>query len=240
MSGTRAILAGTLTLFAVAFFAPQQAQPLLLNWVDAGQGLHVMHNEVSIAQWRQCVSEHGCSFMPRPGLGAIDDGFPVTGIGALDAQEFVVWASMRMGRKLRLPTLEEWYRFSEVPSYKPEKIFTDPRLAWAASYGKEGTVDPTLKRRGGFGQNSKGVADVKGNVWEWTSSCVMNQDAAHCPAFFAAGTHDAKIPVFVRDPSSGGCATGTPPAHIGMRLLYQGSIQSPEKLLLVSTVNWSG
>jgi formylglycine-generating enzyme required for sulfatase activity len=220
MIGIRSILVGTLSLLAMALFAPQHAQPLLLNWVDVGQGLHVMRHEVSIAQWRQCVGEHGCSFMPRLGLGAIDDGFPVTGIGALDAQEFVAWASLRTGRKVRLPTLEEWYRFSEVPFYKPTKIFTDPRLAWAASYGSEDTVDPTLKRQGGFGQNTKGVADVEGNVWEWTSSCVMNQDAAHCPAFFAAGKHEAIISVFVRDPSSGGCATGTPPAHIGIRLLY--------------------
>jgi formylglycine-generating enzyme required for sulfatase activity len=226
MIGARSIFSGLLTMFAVALFAPQQEPPLLLEWVDAGADFHVMKYEVSIAMWRQCASEGDCGFMPKPGLGARDDTYPVTGIGALDAQNFVVWAGKRTGRNVRLPTLEEWYRFSEVPPYRPAQIFTDPRLAWAATYGSGGAVDPTLKRPGGFGQNSKNIADVKGNVWEWTSSCVMDEDAAHCPAFFAAGTHEAKIPVFVRDPSSGGCATGTPPAHVGLRLVYEGESRS--------------
>ena len=220
MIGARSILAGTLTMFAVTLFASRQKPPLLLEWVDAGAGFQVMKHEVPIAMWQQCVSEGGCSFMPKPGLGASDDTYPVTGIGALDAQDFVVWARKRTGQNVRLPTLEEWYDFSEVPPFRPAQIFTDPRLTWAATYGSEGTVDPTLKRPGGFGQNSKSIADVKGNVWEWTSSCVMNEDPAHCPAFFAAGTPEAKIAVFVRDPSSGGCATGTPPAHVGVRLVY--------------------
>jgi hypothetical protein len=41
-----------------------------------------------------------------------------------------------------------------------------------------------------------------------------------CPAFIAAGTHETRFPVFVRDPSTGGCATGTPPAYLGLRLIY--------------------
>ncbi len=220
MTGARSILAGLLAVPAVALVAPQQSRTLFLDWVDAGQGMHVMRNEVSFAQWRQCVFERGCSFMPKPGPGAIDDSFPVTGIGALDAQEFVSWAGRRTGQKLRLPTLEEWYGFSEVQHFKPRLLFTDPRLAWAATYGQEGSVDPTVRRAGGFGKTSKGIADTKGNIWEWTSSCVMNQVTARCPAFFVAGTHEAKISVFVRDSSSGGCASGTPPSHIGMRLVY--------------------
>jgi formylglycine-generating enzyme required for sulfatase activity len=223
MVGARYVLAGTIAILAAVLVVSQQSQPLLLDWVNTGEKIKVMRHEVSITQWRQCVFDSGCSFMPRPGMGANDEWFPVTGIGALDAQEFVVWASKRTGINVRLPTIEEWHHFSEVPPYKPTKIFTDPRLAWAATYGSEGTVDPTLKRSGGFGQNTKGIADVTGNVWEWTSSCATGEDVAHCPAFFAAGTHDAKIPIFVRDPSSGGCATGTPPAHIGLRLVYDGS-----------------
>lgn len=220
MIGVRSILAGTLTLFAVALFVPQQVPPFLPDWMNAGTSLHVMRGEVSIAQWRTCVAEGGCSFMPKPGLGATDDSYPVTGIGALDAQQFAGWAAKRTKLNVRLPTLQEWYRFSGVPPLRPAKIFTDPRLAWASNYGSEGSVDPTLKHQGGFGKNTNGIADVKGNVWEWTSSCVMDEDVAHCPAFFAAGEHEVKIPVFVRDPSSGGCATGRPPAHLGLRLVY--------------------
>jgi formylglycine-generating enzyme required for sulfatase activity len=204
---------------AVAPTPPRTRQPLNFEFVAVASNLQVMRHEVTIAQWQLCVSEGGCSFMPKPGPGAHDKAFPVTGIGALDAHEFALWASNRTGQSLRLPTRDEWYYFSEVPAYNPEKLFTDPRLAWAATYGSESQVDPILKRQDGFGQSSKGIADVKGNVWEWTSSCVMGDNRARCPAYFAAGNHEAKISVFVRDPSSGGCATGNPPTHLGLRLV---------------------
>ncbi|MEC8042421.1 MAG: formylglycine-generating enzyme family protein, partial [Pseudomonadota bacterium] len=31
--------------------------------------------------------------------------------------------------------------------------------------------------------------------------------------------HVAAIPYLVRDPARGGCAVGSPPAHLGMRLI---------------------
>ena len=225
MIGFRSVLAGSIVFLAVAAFLPWQSSHLGLEWVATRQDLHVMRNEVTIAQWRQCVVEGGCSFMPRPGLGAVDDMFPVTGVGALDAQEFVNWAAQRTGKNVRLPTLDEWHGFSALPPVRPARLFTDPRLAWAATYGSESKIDPTLRHQGGFGENELGVSDVKGNVWEWTSSCVMKNASARCPGFFAAGSHDAKISIFVRDPSTGGCATGTPPAHVGLRLVYGGAAE---------------
>jgi formylglycine-generating enzyme required for sulfatase activity len=221
MTGVRTVLLLIIVAMAVALPPSPRQQPLQFAFVATPSGLQVMRHEVTISQWRHCVSDSGCTFMPKSGPGARNDAYPVTGIGALDAREFVVWASRQTGRALRLPTLDEWYHFSEVPAYQPGKIFTDPRLAWAATYGSEGKVDSTLQQPGSFGQTATGIADVKGNVWEWTSSCVVNIDfPTRCPAYFAAGEHQAKIPVFVRDPSTGGCATGNPPAHIGLRLVW--------------------
>ena len=221
MAGVRSLFLAMIAALAVALFQQEGRQPLSFDMIDVGGGLQVMRHEVTIAEWRKCISEGGCSFMPKAGLGATDDNFPVTGVGALDVEEFIAWAGKVSGQELRLPTLDEWYAFSEVPPFRPKKIFTDPRLAWAATYGSEGRIDPTLRKSSGFGAGSKGIADVKGNVWEWTSTCVVTVTGAthHCPAYFAAGEHEAKVPVFVRDPSAGGCATGTPPAHLGFRLV---------------------
>ncbi len=221
MAGVRSLFLAMIAALAVALLPQGGRQPISFDMIDVGGGLKVMRHEVTIAEWRQCVSDKACSFMPKPGLGATDDSFPVTGVGALDVEEFVAWARKVSGREFRLPTLEEWYVFSKVPPFRLKKIFTDPRLAWAATYGSEGRIDPTLRKPSGFGASNKGIADVKGNVWEWTSSCVVIVTGAthHCPAYFAAGEHEAKVPVFVRDPSAGGCATGTPPAHLGFRLV---------------------
>lgn len=220
MVGARSLLMTSVLALAVTVYAPWQEQLLTLDWKDAGNGLFVMRHEVTIGLWQRCVDDGGCSFSPKPGLGAKDQNFPVTGIGALDAQEFVVWAQKATGQTVELPTLHQWYVFSEVPQIALAKRFVDPRMSWAATYGSEAGVDPTLKSAGGFGLTSKQIADVKGNVWEWTSSCVVEAPPGRCPAYFAAGEHEAKVPIFVRNPSSGGCSSGTPPAHLGLRLVW--------------------
>ncbi len=222
MTGLRTLILALAVGTAVAVIMPQPdpKREVDLGLVKTGHGLSVMHHEVTIDQWQLCVVDGDCSFQPKPGLGAASGNFPVTGIGALDALEFATWAQDKVSPKLRLPTLAEWYAFSGVTPYQPKEIFTDPRLAWAATYGTGGKLDPTLRQSGGFDVNASGIADVKGNVWEFTATCVIPDfGEARCPAYFAAGEHKAKIPVFVRDPSAGGCATGTPPAHLGLRLV---------------------
>jgi formylglycine-generating enzyme required for sulfatase activity len=221
MAGFRSVLS-LLACSAVAFLMSpiqQQTAKVDLNLVETGHGLSVMRYEVTIRQWRGCVLDGGCNYLPPLEQGTENTDFPVTGIGVLDAQEFVKWAQATIDPTLRLPTLEEWYVFSEVAPSRPNKIFTDPRMAWAATYGAGGKIDPRLKPSGGFGANRGGIADATGNVWEWTSTCVADTSPDRCPAFYAAGAHEAKVPIFVRDPSSGGCATGTPPAHLGLRLV---------------------
>jgi formylglycine-generating enzyme required for sulfatase activity len=219
MIGARTLLVASGLALAVALYASSQEQPLTLDWRNAGHGLLVMRNEVTIAQWQLCVDAGECSFSPKTGPGANDNNFPVTGIGALDAQEFVSWAAKSSGLTVLLPTREQWYAFSELPEVAPTKRFEDPRLAWAATYGSDIIVDTILKPTGGFGHTSKQISDVRGNVWEWTSSCVVEAAPGRCPAYFAVGEHVAKVPIFVRDPSSGGCSSGTPPAHLGLRLV---------------------
>jgi formylglycine-generating enzyme required for sulfatase activity len=192
-----------------------------------GRTLLVSRHEVTIAEWQNCLDDGGCSFTPRPGLGATAGNFPVTGVNWFDVKEYVVWARQRTGLPLRLPTLPEWNVIaSRLPSDQRPKLFTDPRLAWAADYNTGAVQSPKLKISGSFKPTREGVADVSGNVWEWTATCVSTGftggDSARCPAYMAAGEHEAVIPVFVRDPANGGCAIGTPPAHLGFRLVADG------------------
>jgi formylglycine-generating enzyme required for sulfatase activity len=194
--------------------------------IDTGNGqkLFVARHEVTIAQWQLCFDEGGCSHLPKPGFGATGSGFPVTGLNWFDVNEYVAWASQRSGRPLRLPTLAEWNSISHTIKFKTQpKLFSDPRLAWAANYGTTATSSPQLKSNGSFSHTPDGVADLDGNVWEWTATCAskdLREEAiARCPAFVAAGEHEAVVPVFIRDPATGGCATGMPPTHLGFRLV---------------------
>jgi formylglycine-generating enzyme required for sulfatase activity len=193
---------------------------------DAGNGqrLLVARHEVTIAQWQHCFEEGGCSHLPKPGFGATGTGFPVTGVNWFDVNEYVAWASQRSGLPLRLPTLAEWKSIShEVPFKKQPKLFNDPRMAWAANYGATATSSPQLKSSGSFRHTPNGVADLDGNVWEWTATCAskdLKEEAiAHCPAFIATGEHEAVVSIFIRDPAIGGCASGIPPQHLGLRLV---------------------
>ena len=105
----------------------------------------------------------------------------------------------------------------------PDPLFTDPSLTWASSYLIEGRTTRALKPQGSFSTSPEGVFDLDGSVWEWTMDCyygVANKaDPNRCPAFFVGGEHIAAMSYLVRDPARGGCAVGTPPAHLGVRLV---------------------
>ena len=187
----------------------------------AGHALQVSRHEVTVASWRRCFADGGCSHMPVS--LSTSDQLPVTGVNWLDVTEYLSWVNAREGGNLRLPTLDEWRVIARtLAREKPAPLFTDPRLAWAANYGQETTQSGPPRMAGSFSTTPEGISDLDGNVLEWTSSCAKPGFGEHCPAYIAAGEHEATVSVFVRDPASGGCATGTPPAHLGFRLVADG------------------
>jgi formylglycine-generating enzyme required for sulfatase activity len=184
----------------------------------AGHDLLTSPYEVTTASWLQCYSEGGCS-NDATALTA-GGSFPVTGVNWFDVQEYLKWVNRRAGGGLRLPTITEWRVIDRtLAKAKPAPLFTDPRLAWAANYGQEKTAEGPVRRSGSFSKTPEGISDLDGNVWEWTSSCFKSGFEGDCPAYIVAGEHEAIVSVFVGEPAFGGCATGTPPTHLGFRLV---------------------
>lgn len=189
-----------------------------------GRTLWVQRHEVTIAEWNACAAEKSCALVLRARPDQDPEKTPATGLSYIDVQEYVAWINRRTGRKYRLPTAAEWGQMAaSVLPDKPDPIFTDPSLTWASTYLTEGAKPRALKAQGSFSTSPEGIVDLDGSVWEWTMECydgsASGSDADRCPAFFVGGEHIAAMSYLIRDPARGGCAVGSPPAHLGMRLV---------------------
>jgi formylglycine-generating enzyme required for sulfatase activity len=192
--------------------------------LDSGKTLDVSRYEVTWQDWKKCFEAGACSYLPLRPRNERTAAYPVTGVSRFDVDEFIAWINRNSVRNWRLPTAAEWHEIAEeLPQPQYAKLFADPRLAWAADYGKMTAASKRLRPQGSFGKLSNGVHDLAGTVWEWTSTCAPNgagiTSSEHCPALLVEGEHEAIISVFVRDPATGGCAAGVPPANIGFRLV---------------------
>jgi formylglycine-generating enzyme required for sulfatase activity len=185
-----------------------------------GRILEAGRDEITYALWKSCYGDRACEYLPSPPLADGQD-YPVTRVNGQDIEQFLTWINTKTSSHWRLPTLAEWRELSAaLPKPVVKKRFTDPRLAWAADYGTTKPLERELRPSGSFGALPNGLRDMGGNVFEWTSTCV-NPDTGNfmCPAFYVMGEHDAEIPIFLRDPVTGGCTSGTPPTHLGFRLV---------------------
>jgi formylglycine-generating enzyme required for sulfatase activity len=225
---TGKFLAGIAVLAAIAAShdaAEKEALPsvneAVILTLDNGQKLSVARYEVTEAEWRQCYEEGRCSFLPKAAKTPRKQNFPITGVNRFDVAEFIAWINSRSKRTYRLPAAAEWDKLApDVPRVLTKKLFDDPRLAWAEDFGSMPEISPRVQPSGHFGTEKNGVSDLKGNVSEWTSTCVRpGFTDADCPAYKVEGLHETVLSVFIRDPASGGCAVGTPPANIGFRLV---------------------
>ncbi|WP_082735634.1 formylglycine-generating enzyme family protein [Polycladidibacter stylochi] len=189
-----------------------------------GHRLYVQKYEVSVAEWNRCHTAGACTLKLRVSGKKDSARIPATGLNFEDVSQYVDWMNAHSGHQFRLPTQDEWnFMAAKVLPKKPEPIFKDPSLTWASAYLTEGLAPRRLKARGSFSTSAEGVADLDGSVWEWTGDCYSENgekiEDASCPAFYVSGEHMAVIPYPVRDPARGGCAVGTPPAHLGFRLV---------------------
>jgi len=203
-------------------FLPVMAdRPVML---PDGRALYVQRHEVTIAEWARCVAQDACTQAVRARADQDPATTPATGLSYIDVQDYIAWINDATGHAFRLPTAVEWHVMAaSVLPDEPDPIFTDPSLTWASAYLTEGTAPRALKPQGSFTTSPEGIADLDGSVWEWTQECYAGAsdgtDPSRCPAFFVGGEHVAAMSYLVRDPARGGCAVGTPPAHLGMRLV---------------------
>ncbi|WP_299593097.1 SUMF1/EgtB/PvdO family nonheme iron enzyme [uncultured Tateyamaria sp.] len=191
-----------------------------------GRKLHIADSEVTWHQWQHCVDAHVCPDIRMPkGASPLH---PVTGVNWFDAQRYLGWLSEQMGMQVRLPDYTEWLEFAAEDAPIPkEKLFTDPRMAWAADYDITAPPsDDRTKAVGNFGRNTNGIQDLKGNVWEWTAtSCGVADGRAVTSVCqgggrVVMGEHLAVLSDLVRDPGNASCGGGLPPGNLGFRVVY--------------------
>ena len=190
--------------------------------------IHVARYEVTIADWDRCAADEGCAFTPRKRPNQAAD-HPVTGVSWRDVQQYVRWLSRATGRPFRLPREKEWdYLAKDVVEPKVEKLWDDPRLAWAADYARFAKREKKATEAvGHFGANRHGIHDLDGNVWEWTDTCWRSSDdedsggsSTRCAGVrILAGTHKTWQSEFIRQVPPGGCSVGYPPANLGFRVV---------------------
>lgn len=198
--------------------------------------VEIMVLPVSMADWQVCVADGACT--AADGSADLPD-LPVTGVSWNDASAYAVWMSARTGEIWRLPSDTEWAQ-AAAELFRDDALGvgsdpSNPAVLWLAEYNAESArrrnLDAEVRPVGRLNVNSLGVHDIGGAVWEWTSTCLrrVEVDAAgailrqsdSCGIYIAEGLHRAAISDFVRDPKSGGCSVGVPPANLGFRLVRQ-------------------
>ena len=136
--------------------------------VLAGGRLALGRYEVTVGEYRAFASatggdaDSGCDTLSG-GDSRQDPGFrqtdqhPVTCVSWDDAQEYVSWLSGTTGATYRLPTEEEWDRAAAGT----------PEGSGCGSAPDQRGSCPV----GSYGANAAGLADMVGNLWEWTADC---------------------------------------------------------------------
>ena len=112
--------------------------------------------------------------LPRGWLGFTypDDmgNHPVVSVSKTDAEAYIRWLNEQTRSSFRLPTETEWERAARSTDGRifPWGNVFDPWRCNTSDSGKRGTTPVGTYSPGG--DSPYGVADMVGNVWEWTSS----------------------------------------------------------------------
>jgi len=119
-----------------------------------------------------CISKHEitnaqyAAVLNLPLPGEAESELPVQGISPLEAESFCKELSKLLGKKVRIPTEQEWeyaFRGSTRGVFGNSNSLTELRsIAWF-NENSGGRVHPVGKKS----ENSNGICDLLGNVYEW-------------------------------------------------------------------------
>jgi formylglycine-generating enzyme required for sulfatase activity len=141
-----------------------------LHRVTIGQQFALSRHEITFDDWDFCVDAGGCRFKPD------DRGWgrgrrPAINISWFDAQEYVMWLSLKTGQSYRLPSEAEWEYAARAG--------TQTSFYWGAQVGTRQAncrdcqtgagVEPLSV--GMFPANAFGLYDMSGNAAEWVEDC---------------------------------------------------------------------
>ena len=100
--------------------------------------LHIMKQQVTVADYDRCVAETKC--MARSPLEGFDPNLPAVQVSWQDATAYATWLSAKTGETWRLPTDEEWV-FAAGSRFHDDALSVatsrDPSVRWLARYEKE-------------------------------------------------------------------------------------------------------
>ena len=101
------------------------------------------------------------------------DDHPVTGVSKIDADAYIKWLNTATGINYRLPTEAEWEKAARGIDQRiyPWSDNFDPWRCNTIESGKKQTTPVGLYSPGG--DSHYNVADMVGNVWEWTKSMMQ-------------------------------------------------------------------
>lgn len=196
-------------------------------------GFRIMKYQLRTVQYDRCVAARACR--PRPRSQDANPWVPAVNLSYEDATAYAAWLSARTGDLWRLPTDVEW--IAAAGSRVKDEGLNLPREAdiserWLAKYEAESRDEAQARPKpiGSFGVNEQGVADLAGNIWEWTSNCFTRYTVhagesrpvtTNCGVRVVEGAHRTYMTNFIRDARAGGCAVGRPPDYLGVRLVRE-------------------
>jgi hypothetical protein len=93
---------------------------------------------------------------------------PVTNVSWEDATAFCEWLSARRKARVRLPTAEEWVDIAQAGA-KTRRYPWGAQLIDRAANCRSAAMGVTAVGLFPAGESQHGVADLLGNVWEWTA-----------------------------------------------------------------------
>jgi formylglycine-generating enzyme required for sulfatase activity len=196
------------------------------SWSDP---IEIMKYQVTSGDFQRCVDDGTCRPLDARFRNSPADR-PAVDLSWQDADNYADWLSRKSGETWRLPTDEEWIFAAGEKIDAGERFDRGGQDQTPSSLPAYYVFSPKTFAPGSFGANRNGVSDIAGNVWEWTSTCLVQgalndngaliSEATNCGVRVAEGRHRAYITDIVRDPKSSGC-TGIPPTHLGFRLIRE-------------------